>query len=225
MDDGRRAVSWRVECAPTPGPCRGLRTDRSWSDLELLQPLPFGVRGTATGGPPMLDAVRASPPEPLDPYAPMFVGAITALLILMVGWLASKWVHQMLLKVCLRRGLKDRTMPWAQSLKLGRRSDENKAKSGGRVSAPAGNCGTWPGGRVEQGSGRQPWPFRRTPPGVLPGRRSSCTCHATPARRRSHGRPAVPWRCSSRIASTRRCSRQTSSSGAQEPPTASSPAE
>ena len=39
-------------------------------------------------------------------------------------------------------------MPRAQSMKLGRRSDEYQTKVRGRVGALVGNCGTWPGGRM-----------------------------------------------------------------------------
>lgn len=53
----------------------------------------------------MLEAMRVLLPESLDPYAPMLVGALTALLILVVGWLASKWVHKILVNLCLRRSL------------------------------------------------------------------------------------------------------------------------
>lgn len=51
----------------------------------------------------MIEAMQSLLPEQLDPYAPMFVGALTAFLILAVGWLASKWVRATLLKVALRR--------------------------------------------------------------------------------------------------------------------------
>jgi small conductance mechanosensitive channel len=37
-------------------------------------------------------------PEPLLPYAPLIVGAATALLIFVLGWIASKWVYA----ICLR---------------------------------------------------------------------------------------------------------------------------
>lgn len=53
----------------------------------------------------MQDAMRALLPDSFDPYAPMFVGALTALVILTIGWLLSKWVHRMIVKVCVKKNL------------------------------------------------------------------------------------------------------------------------
>ena len=53
----------------------------------------------------MLEAMQALLPDSLDPYAPMMVGALMALLIITIGWLVSKWVHRLLIKICLRRKL------------------------------------------------------------------------------------------------------------------------
>ncbi|MDX2438821.1 MAG: mechanosensitive ion channel [Acidobacteriota bacterium] len=53
----------------------------------------------------MLDAMKALLPDTLDPYAPMFVGALTALVILTIGWIISKWVHRMIVKFCVKRNL------------------------------------------------------------------------------------------------------------------------
>ncbi len=53
----------------------------------------------------MLDAMKALLPDSLDPYAPMFVGALTALVILTIGWIVSKWVHRMIVKFCVKRNL------------------------------------------------------------------------------------------------------------------------
>ncbi len=53
----------------------------------------------------MQDAMRALLPDSFDPYAPMFVGALTALVILTLGWLLSKWVHRMIVKVCVKQNL------------------------------------------------------------------------------------------------------------------------
>jgi small conductance mechanosensitive channel len=53
----------------------------------------------------MLDAMKALLPDSLDPYAPMFVGALTALVILILGWLVSKWVHRMMVRLCVKRNL------------------------------------------------------------------------------------------------------------------------
>jgi small conductance mechanosensitive channel len=64
----------------------------------------------------MIDAMRALLPESLDPYAPMFVGALTALLILIAGWIVSKWVHRLLLKVCLRRQVDEALARFAASI-------------------------------------------------------------------------------------------------------------
>lgn len=53
----------------------------------------------------MLDAMLALLPDSLDPYAPMFVGALTALVILTLGWVLSKWVHRMVVRFCVKRKL------------------------------------------------------------------------------------------------------------------------
>ena len=53
----------------------------------------------------MLEAMTVLLPEALDPYAPIFVGALTALLILFLGWIVSKWVHRMLIKFSVKRNL------------------------------------------------------------------------------------------------------------------------
>lgn len=37
-------------------------------------------------------------PEPLQPYMPLIVGAVTALLIFVLGWLVSKWTHTLVTK-------------------------------------------------------------------------------------------------------------------------------
>jgi len=44
----------------------------------------------------MLEALQALLPESMDAYAPMMVGAITAFLILFVGWIVSKWARRLL---------------------------------------------------------------------------------------------------------------------------------
>jgi len=51
----------------------------------------------------MLDAMQALLPDKLDPYAPMLVGALTALVILIVGWIASKWIRRIILNVMTGR--------------------------------------------------------------------------------------------------------------------------
>jgi small conductance mechanosensitive channel len=51
----------------------------------------------------MLEAMQALLPEKMDPYAPMMVGALAALLILIVGWLASKWVRHLMIKMLSTR--------------------------------------------------------------------------------------------------------------------------
>jgi len=53
----------------------------------------------------MLDAMKALLPDSFDPYAPMFVGALTALVILTLGWILSKWVHRLIVKICVKRNL------------------------------------------------------------------------------------------------------------------------
>jgi small conductance mechanosensitive channel len=51
----------------------------------------------------MHEALKALLPEQLDPYAPMMVGAVMALLILIAGWIVSKWARRVLLKVMTTR--------------------------------------------------------------------------------------------------------------------------
>ena len=51
----------------------------------------------------MLEALQSLLPEQLDAYAPMMVGAITAFLILLIGWIASKWARRLLLKTMATR--------------------------------------------------------------------------------------------------------------------------
>jgi len=46
----------------------------------------------------MLEAMQALLPEQMDAYAPMMVGAITAFLILFLGWILSKWARRLLVK-------------------------------------------------------------------------------------------------------------------------------
>jgi small conductance mechanosensitive channel len=49
--------------------------------------------------------MRVLLPDALDPYAPILVGAITALLILIVGWIISKWAYRAVIKVITKREL------------------------------------------------------------------------------------------------------------------------
>jgi small conductance mechanosensitive channel len=51
----------------------------------------------------MLEAMEVLLPESLDPYAPIFVGAITALLIFIVGWMVSKWAYRMMINLGVKR--------------------------------------------------------------------------------------------------------------------------
>jgi len=51
----------------------------------------------------MLDAMRALLPDRLDPFAELFVGALTALLILILGWILSKWARGLVVRLCKRR--------------------------------------------------------------------------------------------------------------------------
>lgn len=48
-------------------------------------------------------------PEALQPYEGLIVGAATALIIFIVGWIASKWVHALVLKAA-RRSKMDETL-------------------------------------------------------------------------------------------------------------------
>ena len=51
----------------------------------------------------MLEAMKALLPEQLDPYAELFVGALMALLILIVGWIVSKWARAIVVRACKRK--------------------------------------------------------------------------------------------------------------------------
>ncbi len=44
-------------------------------------------------------------PEALQPYQGLIVGAATALVIFVVGWIASKWVHALCLRAARRNGM------------------------------------------------------------------------------------------------------------------------
>jgi len=48
-------------------------------------------------------------PEALQPYEGLIVGAATALIIFIIGWIASKWVHALVLKAA-RRSKMDETL-------------------------------------------------------------------------------------------------------------------
>ncbi len=51
----------------------------------------------------MQEALEALLPEKVDPYAPLMVGAMTALLILILGWIVSKWIRSAMLKAMQTR--------------------------------------------------------------------------------------------------------------------------
>ena len=53
----------------------------------------------------MLEAMKVFLPDAMDPYAPMMVGAVTALLILTIGWIISKWAYRMVVRVTVKRNL------------------------------------------------------------------------------------------------------------------------
>lgn len=42
-------------------------------------------------------------PKPIQPYMPLIVGAVTAILIFVIGWLISKWTHTIIAKLLRRR--------------------------------------------------------------------------------------------------------------------------
>lgn len=44
-------------------------------------------------------------PEPLRPYQGLIVGAVTAIVIFFIGWIASKWVHRLVLRLTRRSKL------------------------------------------------------------------------------------------------------------------------
>ncbi|WP_052548099.1 mechanosensitive ion channel family protein [Enhygromyxa salina] len=50
-----------------------------------------------------MDAIPV--PEALQPYMPLIVGAITALLIFVVGWVVSKWTHGAVTRLMRKRDL------------------------------------------------------------------------------------------------------------------------
>lgn len=53
----------------------------------------------------MLEALQALLPDKLDPYAPLLVGALMGFLILVVGWIVSKWTRSLILKGMMSRKL------------------------------------------------------------------------------------------------------------------------
>ena len=53
----------------------------------------------------MEEALKAILPESLAGNAGLIAGAITALLIFILGWIASKWAHRLILKVLRKRHL------------------------------------------------------------------------------------------------------------------------
>lgn len=55
-------------------------------------------------------------PEFLQPYAGLIVGAATALLIFVIGWIASKWVHLLCLRAARRAGMDEALARFLSSL-------------------------------------------------------------------------------------------------------------
>ncbi len=53
----------------------------------------------------MLEAMRVLLPDAMDHYAPILVGALTALLILILGWIISKWAYRLLINISIKRKL------------------------------------------------------------------------------------------------------------------------
>jgi small conductance mechanosensitive channel len=53
----------------------------------------------------MEEALKAILPESLAGNAGLIAGAVTALLIFILGWIASKWAHRLLLNVLRKRKL------------------------------------------------------------------------------------------------------------------------
>lgn len=64
----------------------------------------------------MLEAMEALLPEGLDPFAPMFVGALTALVILIAGWIVSKWIRRIILSVMQSRKLDEAVARFLSSI-------------------------------------------------------------------------------------------------------------
>ena len=58
---------------------------------------------------PMIEALHALLPDALDPYAELFAGAIGALVIFVLGWIASKWVAFLVVRA-LRRANVDEAL-------------------------------------------------------------------------------------------------------------------
>ncbi|WP_181234560.1 mechanosensitive ion channel family protein [Enhygromyxa salina] len=50
-----------------------------------------------------MDAIPV--PEPLQPYMPLIIGLVTALLIFVVGWMVAKWTHNGVTRLMRRRHL------------------------------------------------------------------------------------------------------------------------
>ncbi|MFO7564575.1 MAG: mechanosensitive ion channel [Enhygromyxa sp.] len=55
-------------------------------------------------------------PEALQPYMPLIVGIVTALLIFVIGWLAAKWTHTLLAKLLRRRSLDESLVRFLSAL-------------------------------------------------------------------------------------------------------------
>jgi small conductance mechanosensitive channel len=55
-------------------------------------------------------------PEQLQPYAPLIVGAATALLIFVVGWIAAKWVYAICLRTARRNEMDEALARFLSSL-------------------------------------------------------------------------------------------------------------
>lgn len=57
----------------------------------------------------MIEALQSFLPDRLDSYAGLIAGAATALLIFILGWIASKWIHAIVLRA-LRKGKVDEAL-------------------------------------------------------------------------------------------------------------------
>ena len=55
-------------------------------------------------------------PEPLQPYMPLIVGIVTALLIFGIGWLLAKWTHTLVAKLLRRRSIDESLIRFIASM-------------------------------------------------------------------------------------------------------------
>lgn len=70
----------------------------------------------AATSPPRCVMTEIPVPEALQPYMPLIVGIVTALLIFTAGWLLAKWSHTLIAKLLRRRSLDESLVRFIASL-------------------------------------------------------------------------------------------------------------